>query len=90
MRLYRLTWLILRACMHAGEVSLWGEEINEYNIISKAWPRAAAFAERMWSLRNVTDVYQAAPRMARLVCKLNAIGVGASPIDPSNCMPRFP
>ena len=32
-----------------GEVSLWGEEIDQNNLIAKAWPRSAAFGERMWS-----------------------------------------
>jgi hexosaminidase len=36
-----------------GEVSLWGEEINAFNVFQKAFPRASAFAERMWSAKTV-------------------------------------
>jgi hypothetical protein len=36
-----------------GEVSLWGEEISSANVFSKAFPRASAFAERMWSPKYV-------------------------------------
>lgn len=40
------------ALILGGEVSLWGEEINENNIVAKAFPRASAFAERMWSAKS--------------------------------------
>lgn len=76
--------------MVLGEVSLWGEEINEYNLMSKAFPRTAAFAERMWSSREVSSPVEAAPRLARLVCRYNSMDIAASPISPGNCLPRFP
>eukprot|EP00041_Stephanoeca_diplocostata_P003034 m.31478 g.31478 ORF g.31478 m.31478 type:complete len:923 (-) comp13977_c0_seq1:581-3349(-) len=87
-----------------GEASLWGEEIDQHNIMSKAWPRASAFAERMWtqlpdnpppqgdpqpqapaaSVKQMM-VDEAAPRLARMVCKLAARGVDVSPIAPGSC-----
>ncbi|EDQ89965.1 uncharacterized protein MONBRDRAFT_21466 [Monosiga brevicollis MX1] len=73
-----------------GEVSLWSEEIHAGNLMGKAWPRASAFAERMWSSQAVNDPYEAAPRLARMVCKLNAMGIAASPISPGSCYPRQP
>ena len=68
-----------------GEASLWGEEIDSSNLVQRAWPRGCAFAERMWSAQAVNDVYEAAPRLARMVCKLKSSGVGASPIGPGSC-----
>jgi hexosaminidase len=68
-----------------GEASLWGEEINANNLQEKAWPRGAAFAERMWSARSVDDPVEAAPRLARAYCRLVARGIRASPIGPGSC-----
>eukprot|EP00051_Salpingoeca_urceolata_P012086 m.150177 g.150177 ORF g.150177 m.150177 type:complete len:553 (-) comp17370_c0_seq4:2308-3966(-) len=68
-----------------GEACLWGEEIDESNLMSKAFPRAAAFAERMWSARHVTDVTAAASRLARFYCKLRARGIQSSPLSPGSC-----
>lgn len=72
----------------AGEVSLWAEEINENNIIFKAWPRSGAFAERMWSPEYVSDANEAAPRITRLYCRLTFRGVPASPVSPGSCYHR--
>ena len=73
------------ALVIGGEASLWGEEINEHNLQPKAWPRGAAFAERMWSAREVSDPVEAAARLARVYCRLQARGVRASPIGPGSC-----
>jgi hexosaminidase len=73
------------ALVIGGEASLWGEEINAHNLQPKAWPRGAAFAERMWSARAVDDPVEAGPRLARVYCRLEARGVQASPIGPGSC-----
>lgn len=69
-------------------MSLWGEEINEHNIIFKAWPRSGAFAERMWSPTYVNDADEAGPRLTRLYCRLSFRGIKASPISPGSCYHR--
>ena len=74
------------ALVIGGEASLWGEEIDASNLQQRAWPRGCAFAERMWSNRDVKSVALAAPRIGRMVCKMKARGIGASPIGPGSCL----
>jgi hexosaminidase len=74
------------ALVIGGEASLWGEEIDASNLQQRAWPRGCAFAERMWSPRYITSVELAAPRLARMVCKMKALDIGVSPIGPGSCL----
>ena len=75
-----------------GEASLWGEEIDGGDLIQRAWPRAAAFAERLWSPRTVAprtaaSLNEVAPRLARFGCKLKARGLAAQ-ISPARATRR--
>lgn len=44
-----------------GEVCLWSEQVDVYSLETRLWPRAAAFAERVWSdpgaKTEVNDIY---------------------------------
>ncbi|KAJ8944945.1 hypothetical protein NQ318_013093 [Aromia moschata] len=62
-----------------GEACMWSEVVNEYNVISRVWPRASAAAEKLWSSENVTDVTDAAKRLEEHTCRMNARGIGAQP-----------
>jgi hexosaminidase len=84
-----------KALIIGGEVSLWGEEINEDNLQQKAWPRASAFAERMWSSEDFTKGIRrqtapalaklVGPRLVRMYCKMRQRGIKASPLSPGSC-----
>ena len=57
-----------QALILGGEVTMWGEHLDQRTIDSRIWPRTAAMAERFWSPQNVRDV----PDMYR---RLNAVSV---------------
>lgn len=57
--------------MIGGEAALWGEWVDDSNVVSRLWPRASAVAERLWSDQNSTsDVDAAWPRYFSSACKL--------------------
>lgn len=72
-----------------GEACLWGEQVAAESVDSRLWPRAAAFAERVWSdpdddaLGNVPeDVYT---RLARQRGRLVGRGLAAEALWPEWC-----
>mmetsp|Transcript_2155 Transcript_2155/g.3460 ORF Transcript_2155/g.3460 Transcript_2155/m.3460 type:complete len:178 (+) Transcript_2155:704-1237(+) len=69
-----------------GEVCLWAEQVDESNVHSKLWPRAAAFAERMWSTRETEDLPDARRHLSLMVDRLRRRGVQAAPIHPKFCV----
>ncbi|KAJ8963839.1 hypothetical protein NQ314_005354 [Rhamnusium bicolor] len=62
-----------------GEACMWSEVVNEYNVISRVWPRASAAAEKLWSDHSVTDKTEAARRLEEHTCRMNRRGIGAQP-----------
>ncbi|KAG0559247.1 hypothetical protein M758_10G088900 [Ceratodon purpureus] len=65
-----------------GEVCMWGETVDESNILQTIWPRAAAAAERLWSSLDFTKqgATTALKRFQYFRCLLNRRGISAAPV----------
>ena len=57
-----------------GEVTMWGEHLDEHTIDSRIWPRTAAIAERFWSAQNVRDVPDMYRRLESVSVELDGLG----------------
>jgi hexosaminidase len=68
-----------------GQACQWSEGINVHNFDARTWTNAAAVAERLWSPRNMSDPETASPRLIDHICRMNARGLDANPIEPSFC-----
>jgi len=75
-----------------GEIALWGELAEATNFDSKAWPRAAAGAERLWSPEKVVDIPHAFGRLLEHNCRLIRRGIAADVLIPGSnpwlCSPQ--
>jgi hexosaminidase len=70
-----------------GETLMWGEAVNEYNIMPRVWPRASAVAEKLWSAQDVNNVGAARPRLEEHTCRMNRRGIAAQPPNgPGVCL----
>ena len=70
-----------------GEVCLWGESVDDYNLQPRLWPRAAAAAERWWrdeplDMKTVDDLFH---RIAMQRDWMVYRGIVASPTQPEFC-----
>lgn len=64
-----------------GEACMWGESINQYNMVARVWPRASAVAEILWSAVNASDHDFASRRLEEHSCRMNDRGI---PTEPAN------
>jgi hexosaminidase len=64
-----------RKLVLGGEVTMWGEQLNERTIDSRVWPRTAAIAERFWSPENVTNVDDMYRRLDIISIQLESLGL---------------
>ena len=68
-----------------GEAPLWGEHIDGSNLLPRAFPRASAVAERLWSRVETNNASTAAPRLWRQRCRMLERGVPVTPLGPGYC-----
>ncbi|XP_022826941.1 beta-hexosaminidase subunit beta-like [Spodoptera litura] len=66
-----------------GEACMWGEVVDDRNLISRVWPRSSAVAEKLWSAEspryNNSITKELNCRMEEHTCRMNRRGVHAQP-----------
>ncbi|TDG45450.1 hypothetical protein AWZ03_008073 [Drosophila navojoa] len=68
-----------------AEAAIWSEQIDEYTVDNRFWPRASALAERLWS--NPTEGWrQAESRLLLHRERLVENGIGAEALQPQWCL----
>lgn len=66
-----------------GETALWGEYVDDNNIESSLYPRAASVGERLWSSKSqAVDSASALPRLLIQRCRMVNRGIRAAPVQP--------
>ncbi|XP_034835450.1 beta-hexosaminidase subunit beta-like [Maniola hyperantus] len=71
-----------------GEACMWGEMVDDRNVINRVWPRASAVAERLWSFQDNTYRYdyrsshvprETYNRIEEHACRMVRRGIDAQP-----------
>jgi hexosaminidase len=81
-----------------GEACMWSEQVDEFNVVQRIFPRALAFAERAWSHpgNDSGDLPGQVPDMSSVASRLDAARtqllvrrrIPSAPIFPSWCSGR--
>lgn len=66
---------------------MWGEVVDNANILQRIFPRASATAEKLWSQADVTNVDEAMERMEEHYCRMRLRNIPAQPPNgPGYCL----
>jgi N-acetyl-beta-hexosaminidase len=68
-----------------GEVCLWSEQVEVDTLETRVWPRAAAFAERVWSDPESFVDYDVYTRLGSFRDRLKSRGIQAAAMWPRWC-----
>ncbi|CAF0968547.1 unnamed protein product [Rotaria sordida] len=58
-----------------GEATLCGEFVDDFNSLSRFWPRALVVAEKLWSLPDVNNMYDVTGRFHIQRCRLHNLSM---------------
>lgn len=79
-----------RAHVMGAELALWSEQSDSYTVDNKVWPRAAAFAELLWSGNRDANMdrrtMDLSPRLMQFRQNLVRRGLSPAAIAPKYCM----
>ncbi|KFD64884.1 hypothetical protein M514_04493 [Trichuris suis] len=70
-----------RKLVIGGEVCMWGEYVDETNVLQLLWPRASAAGERLWSSVVQANADAALPRLEEHRCRMLGRGYPAQPLN---------
>jgi len=74
--------------VQGGEACMWGEWVDDTNIVARSWPRGSVVAERLWSDPEMTrHPTEAKPRLQEHRCRMVARGHQAEPLGTSSYCP---
>lgn len=77
----------MKSLVMGGEACMWGEVVDNSNIIQRIFPRVSATAEKLWSQESVNNLKDAAKRLEEHTCRMKTRGIAAQPPNgPGFCL----
>ena len=85
-----------RRSVAGGQLSIWGEAVDDANVFNQVFTLGGAAAEALWSsgpsgpvemsdLGDAAEGFATEQRFSRWICHLRGFGIAAAPLLPSHC-----